>query len=213
LRQEKNTITLKLNLGCGLVAPDEWINIDGSINARLAKFPFVRYFLFKINLISKKLYEIPWHKNIVIRDLRKKLPFKDDSVAFIYSSHLLEHLKKDEGMRLIKECFRVLKKEAIIRIAIPDLYLLAKNYVKEIESNLKNHYPNDYLISEKFLKNLFEGKKRHRHLWMYDYKSLRYLLTKTGFRKTEKKNFRESNIEKIEKVETRKNSLFMEAIK
>ena len=72
--------TTKLNLGCGLTAPKNWINIDSSMNARLAKFPLVRYILFKIGLLSKQLYEIPWPKNIVIRDLRKKLPFKENLV-------------------------------------------------------------------------------------------------------------------------------------
>jgi len=49
------------------------------------------------------------------------LPFPDESVDYLYSSHLLEHLSKEDANKLLKEAYRVLKKGGVIRICVPDL--------------------------------------------------------------------------------------------
>ncbi len=51
----------------------------------------------------------------------------------VYHSHVLEHFMKDKGEYFIKECFRVLKPGGIIRIAIPDLEQLARQYLNSLE--------------------------------------------------------------------------------
>ncbi|TKY91819.1 MAG: class I SAM-dependent methyltransferase, partial [Candidatus Methanomarinus sp.] len=108
----------KLNLGSGTECLDDWINIDNSFNARLAKSPRLRYLLFKLNFLSKKHYDVDWadhiHK-IMIHDVSKKLPFDNESIDYIYSSHLIEHLNKEVGEKLLQECFRVLKKGGLFR--------------------------------------------------------------------------------------------------
>ena len=108
----------KLNLGSGASCSDDWINMDNSLNARLAKHPWLRYLLFRIGILPKKYYEIPWFehiKSIIVRDARKKLPFADNSIDFIYSSHFIEHLSKAEAEKLLWECLRVLKRKGVRR--------------------------------------------------------------------------------------------------
>jgi len=108
MKEKRENSLLKLNIGCGLIAPDDWVNIDSSWNARLAKWPIARRILGKLRLLPIHLIEIPWPKNITIFDVRKELPYPDDSVRFIYTSHLLEHLSRIEARKLLKECYRVL---------------------------------------------------------------------------------------------------------
>src|SRR5713226_6355273 len=96
---------IRLNLGCGLQAPSGWINVDGSWNARLAKYPLLRRALFWFRLLPADKVEIPWSPSIVTHDVRKRLPFSDGSVAAVYASHVLEHLYREEGQRLVAEAF------------------------------------------------------------------------------------------------------------
>jgi len=123
--------TVRLNLGCGLLAAPGWINIDGSWNARLAKHPFLRRTLAKLGILSREKSEIPWASTIFIHNIRKPLPFPDNCASAIYASHVLEHLYFEEGRQLIQESFRVLCGEGILRIVVPDLHTIVREYLGE----------------------------------------------------------------------------------
>lgn len=57
----------------------------------------------------------------------------DESCDLVYHSHVLEHFGKQEGKRFIGECFRVLKPGGIIRLAVPDLEGLVRQYLSMLE--------------------------------------------------------------------------------
>jgi predicted SAM-dependent methyltransferase len=105
LNKAKNELK-RLNLGCGLNAPSGWINIDASFTARLSKWRRVYAAVCKIMRIDP----VPWPKNIKILDVRKGLPFPENSVQAIFSSHLLEHMSFEDANFVINECYRVLCK-------------------------------------------------------------------------------------------------------
>jgi len=209
----------KVNLGCGTTVLEDWINIDGSFNAYISKFPLIRNFLFKIGLIPSDIYDITWPHNIIVRDVRKKFPFKDDSIDYIYSSHLIEHLTKDQANKMLEECFRVLKIGGLIRIATPDLEILTRKYIDDLENKI-SHCP-----SEKFLDILgvFQNKEssllikifdHSQHKWIYDYNSIYILLDSIGFSKIEKKSYQEGQMPNIEFLDNRPDqSLYVEAVK
>jgi predicted SAM-dependent methyltransferase len=48
------------------------------------------------------------------------LPFADDTFSFAFSEHFFEHLFLDEACELLKECFRVLRVRACLRVVVPD---------------------------------------------------------------------------------------------
>ena len=218
----------KVNLGCGTTCLDDWINIESSFNARLAKYPQLRYLLFKVGILPTKYYETPWSEHIqkiMIRDVREKLPFNDCSVDFVYSSHLIEHLRKDEAKEVLEECFRILKSGGLVRLSIPDLELMARNYIKEIEDIRTNKGIRDYLPSENFLDTLDIGVERSktpfilesflsRHKWMYDQFSLTALLTSSGFVDIKKRTYKVGFMPDIELLDNRpEHSLYFEARK
>jgi predicted SAM-dependent methyltransferase len=96
-----------LNLGCGQQYHNDWTNID--------------------------FYKSP---NIIDHNLLKGIPFIDNEFDVVYHSHLLEHFSKSDGEKFIKECFRVLKPGGIIRIAVPDLEEIVKNYFVNLKGAL-----------------------------------------------------------------------------
>ncbi|MCG2737892.1 MAG: methyltransferase domain-containing protein [Candidatus Methanoperedenaceae archaeon] len=218
----------KVNLGSGTTCLEDWINIESSFNAKLAKYPRLRYLLFKIGILPKKYYEIPWSEHIhkiMIHDVRKKLPFNDDSIDFIYSSHLIEHLRKDECEKMLGECFRILKKGGLIRLSTPDLELTARNYIKEIDDIQNDNGKSNYLPSENFLDildiNIEKSKTPFilksfvsRHKWIYDRESLTALLKSCGFTEILKKSFKVGEMPNIEFLDNRpEHSLYIEARK
>lgn len=64
------------------------------------------------------------------------LPFKNNSIDYIFSEHFFEHLFLDEALSLFKECHRVLKPKGVIRTCVPDADL------RIYESPEPTGYPN-----------------------------------------------------------------------
>jgi SAM-dependent methyltransferase len=116
---------MKLNLGCGAHVPEGWLNVDYSLGARVVKIPFFRRFNRAV-----KLFSTEWDSRIYLHDLTTKFPWGDGSCDFVYSSHTLEHLSKEEGRRFLEECHRVLRSEGVIRIVVPDLQYQIGEYVE-----------------------------------------------------------------------------------
>ena len=94
-----------LNLGCGNRYIENWTNIDYSSTS----------------------------KNVISCDLKRGIPFDENTFDFVYNSHVLEHFSKEEAPEFIFECWRVLKPGGIVRIVVPDLFLLVKKYIESYE--------------------------------------------------------------------------------
>jgi len=50
-------------------------------------------------------------------------PFRASWYDEIMASHVLEHFTRDDGVRFLEECKRILKKGAVLHLAVPDLDL------------------------------------------------------------------------------------------
>lgn len=64
-------------------------------------------------------------------NLAKGIPFKNNSVAKIYSSHFFEHLAPDEASCCMKECIRVLTSGGEFSIAVPDARYYIDAYINQ----------------------------------------------------------------------------------
>lgn len=208
-----------LQLGCGLYAPQEWTNVDGSLNAWLAQRPLLKKLAAASRLISRSQLDIPWPTNIHITDARKPLPWPAEAFDAVYSSHFLEHLYRDEAQRLLRECFRVLKPGAPCRMLVPDLRTFVDEYVKDCANGKdagqttagadparrlcerllmhEPHAPKGGLLHRLY----YVLGDFHPHKWMYDEPSLVLMMSEAGFEGSRRRSFLDSEVPMLDKVE------------
>lgn len=205
----------KLHLGCGLVTPATWLNVDGSLNARLGKYPFVRSVAKAVGLTDSKAQ---FDKSVYGHDLRKPLPWSAASFSGIYASHLFEHMYVDEVQRLMKECLRVLEPGGALRVVVPDLAVLIQGYVTGkfptwTQDHIKDAPRADMFITGilmrdpaapagGLLKRVYQSMfDFHSHKWMYDGASMTQRFIDAGFKDVRVMGYGESRIDGILDVE------------
>lgn len=219
-----------LHIGCGLIAPEGWINCDASWNARLAKVPGLRLLLANVGLISRGAAEVPWPRNIQVWDVRRGLPHKDNSVSGIYTSHFLEHLSGKEAPAFLRESHRALVPGGVIRLVVPGLEVMGRRYC-EREAQAP---PGDPAPAKEFLESLgvFRSDQRAKapwplriyrrlnpldlHQWLYDETSLRKCLRDVGFTDICRRGYLESrlpHVAEVEREERFNDALCLEAVK
>jgi predicted SAM-dependent methyltransferase len=133
---------------------------------------------------------LPNHKDVIFLDAREELPFESDSLDYIFCEHMIEHISYHDGLIMLSECFRVLKKNGKIRIATPNLKVFLDLF-SEKKSDDQNQYMEWILknwlnrqgINEKNpVFNLNLVMHAWGHEFIYDDKTLMELLTKANFR-------------------------------
>lgn len=117
-----------LNLGCGpkYIKAEEWLNADMiSIGEDVVKCNFLN-----------------------------GIPFETNNFDLVYHSHVLEHFAKNDGEKFIEECYRILKPGAILRIALPNLEVIAKEYLRNLEKanlgELNANFDYDWIMLEMY---------------------------------------------------------------
>lgn len=112
-----------------------------------------------------------------------RIPCAADSVAAVYSSHMIEHLDRREARAFLTEVRRVLRVGGVVRIAAPDLFRLVSDYLASGDADgfvAGSHMGLDRPAGLRaWLKWTLVGPRHH--LWMYDGDSLTRLLRETGF--------------------------------
>jgi predicted SAM-dependent methyltransferase len=101
-----------------------------------------------------------------------KLPYDDDSCDLLYASHLLEYFDRDEAAHVLKEWRRVLKKDGILRLAVPNFAVLTGLY-DQGEITL------DQVLGPLYGK--FNDPAIY-HKTTYDFLSIQRILVDAGFR-------------------------------
>ena len=180
-------MSLKINIGCGDKPTKGWCNYDNSWSVRLAKYKLTTYIFWNLGVLSEAQYKfISFVKNtnIIWANATKYIPEVDSSVDVVYSSHMLEHIERDEVLLFLKEVSRILKHGGIIRLGVPDLKCQIENY---LENGDANKFVENTLLTRKkpttlgaMVKYLIIGDRNHQ--WMYDGKSLCKLLYELGFK-------------------------------
>ena len=72
----------------------------------------------------------------IFLDVRNKLNVKSNSIEYIYSCHLVEHLDHEELIAHLQECHRILKKNAVLRLGIPIFEKVFHAYCNQDDSRL-----------------------------------------------------------------------------
>jgi len=94
-----------LNLGCGYRFHPDWTNVDF----------------------------VSTGEGVIAHNLREGIPFLDSSFDVIYHSHVLEHFSKKEAELFVRECYRVLRPQGVLRVVVPDLEQIVRIYLTALE--------------------------------------------------------------------------------
>jgi predicted SAM-dependent methyltransferase len=174
---------LRLNLGSGKAKLLDWINIDLIPSADLV-----------------------W-------DIRRGLPFKTGTVDLIYNEHFLEHLTYDQAGSFLKECWRCLKDDGVLRIATPDLDHVIRKYCSDWKNQDWLTWPEYQFISTRgMMLNVSFRWWGHQHL--YNEEDLRTCLIRASFKNVIRCEWNQSTRLELKGLETRKDSvLIVEASK
>lgn len=150
---ENNGNKIKLHLGCGERFIPGFIHIDAR------KFSHIDY----------------------VTSVDKLEMFEDNSVDLIYACHLLEHFRRNQTQDVLKEWFRVLKPNGILRLAVPDFEKLIEVYLKYNDLKLvlgplvgKQDYP------------------ENTHYVVFDFPTLSKILKEVGFKKVDRYNWQDT---------------------
>ena len=207
---------LRLNLGCGLQAPDGWVNVDRSPSLTLDRMPAVKKALRSVNVLRDE-HMVSWPRNIRRHDVTKPLPYATDSVSAIYSSHMLEHLYHDQALALLRECQRVLRPGCILRLALPDAEEFARKLVSASQAEAEAGLAFTTALAMAPLK---APNRRQRlvsrfasapHRWQPTTGLVLSMLREAGFVKAERRDYLLGDLPGLREVENRAESLFVEA--
>ncbi|HEY1802024.1 MAG TPA: methyltransferase domain-containing protein [Terriglobales bacterium] len=196
-------VFLGVNIGCGTSVADGWYNIDNSPTIWLSRIPVLR-----------SLFRVPaWPKSVHRHDVLKGLPFGNETVDCIYSSHTFEHFTYAQSLFLTKECLRVLKPSGILRIVVPDLKQLVQDYLSDPDSTASHRFIERLSLSHTWQDLVHRGA---HHQQMFDGRSLLGMLDEAGFENAQLSNFSESrimNLAGLELAQRRHESIYVEAYK
>jgi len=201
---------MRLNLGCGHVQPEHWVNVDGSNRAWLAShLPRIDRALVRAGLLQ----ETDFTSRTVWANLLKSFTWADASVDAIYMGEILEHFTKSEGEHVLRECRRILKPGGRIRIRVPNHSEFWRQYLRDYDV-IRASPRSDWSVShsrwtQMYFDTVCVTRPRpwqsmgHFHKWMYDDVTLILALETAGFRDVEPRCFHDSDIPGIEAVEMR----------
>ena len=201
---------VKVNLGCGLAVTSGWVNIDGSLNALISSLPPPLHRLAYLLTGANRYYSEDEYCRLlrdhffIHHDLSHSIPLFDEVADYIYSSHFLEHLFRQDGKKLLEESFRALKPGGTIRIVVPDLaYALSLYSAGEKQKMLLDNF---------FVED--DDSYYARHKYMYDFAMLEDALKNAGFQNIRRCEFRKGQTPDLDKLDNRPDeSLYVEAIR
>jgi predicted SAM-dependent methyltransferase len=150
-------------------------------------------------------------EGIITCDLSRFLPVRTGSVRFIFCEHFLEHLPRESGLRLLRECHRVLSPAGVLRVSTPSLRRLVDNYM---QAKITEWASVGWLPASPCAM-MNEGLRLWGHEFVYDAEELQRILREAGFRRLAPEGWRESRHEDLRSLETRpyRGDLIYEAMK
>lgn len=210
----------RINVGCGDTPTPNWMNFDNSPSIRLAPFPKIVTLLNKIGIIresQKRYIDFLANASIQWADATKHIPLSDNSVDVVYTSHMVEHLSKQQAISFFKESQRVLVPGGILRIVVPDISKLIQEYHKTKDADL---LVQRLLFVDGKEKKFFERLQyliwgNRLHQWMYDGSSLKQLLLLANFQDVIVLDAGQTNIkcdEHLNLYERSEDSVYVEAM-
>jgi predicted SAM-dependent methyltransferase len=187
---------LLVQVGCGPYGRDGWVNID----------------CFPRETVN------------CLYDVRKDLPFDDESVKGIFCEHVFEHLDYSQSSpTFLAECYRCLAPGGVLRIIVPDAgkYLHAYTAggfaafvpMRQLTDRRDPWLRQTYGTPMELVNAVFHQGTEH-HVG-YDAETLEYVLRQAGFTRVTQQSFGRSHdpIMCLDREERASESLYMEAVR
>jgi SAM-dependent methyltransferase len=174
-------MSLYVQYGCGLSAPDGWKNFDASPTLRLQKIPL-------IGILARKKTNFP--RAVLYGDIIKGLPgIGAGSCDAVYCSHVLEHLSLKDFYTALMNSYSILKQGGVFRCVLPDLEWAVQQYLSEKQNNVAEasiHFMQNTLLGTEERPGSIKDKVidmfgNSNHLWMWDKDSLHQAFVNAGF--------------------------------
>lgn len=118
-------------------------------------------------------FDIRQNVNADIVGNAKQLPFVNEEFDEVYSRFFLEHLSRKDARIVLKEMFRVLKKNGCLEIIVPNLKYFCKLFIEE--TGQKKQWALNKIYG-------FENYLEDHHFFGYDFEVLKIFLEETGFK-------------------------------
>jgi predicted SAM-dependent methyltransferase len=170
----------KLQLGSGAGKLDGWLNSD------IKKHDF-DYFQLDIT--------------------QERFPFNNQSFDYIFTEHMIEHVKFEHGVNMLRESYRILKKGGKIRLVTPDINFLINIYLNPNKSIHKRYLKWMWKESTPWAPSpdpifLFNNYVRDwGHTFIYDKKILIECMKKIGFKKIKQYRVSKSEDKNLKSLE------------
>ena len=173
------TATTYVQYGCGLSAPQGWLNFDASPTLRVQRLPLAGF----LRVPGGPVFPA----NVRYGDIVKGLPVEASSCRAVYCSHVLEHLSLNDFRAALVNTRAVLAAGGIFRLVVPDLRTVAQRYVEDPSDTAASRFMTETFlgVAERprgvggFLRSWLGNS---HHLWMWDYPSLSRELATAGFK-------------------------------
>lgn len=189
-----------VQFGSGWSAPPEWRNFDASPTLRFERLPLIGH------LYTKNEHRFP--SNVEYGDIVKGLPVPRGSCNAVYCSHVLEHLSLADFRTALRNALEMLRPGGIFRLVVPDLEYLTRRYIEDPSSEaslmfMRNSYLGHETRARGLMGALTAWLGNSKHLWMWDYKSMKPELEKAGFAEVRRASIGDSSEPMFERVEDR----------
>lgn len=162
--------TTKVHLGCGPHVLPGWANLD-----------------------------LDGPPGTVRVDLAHRLPFADRSVELVFSEHFIEHVTRERGVKILRECVRILRPGGVLRISTPDLRVLVEEYL----AGRTGEWAADGWAPRSPCALLNEGLRLWGHRFVWDEPELVGVLGQAGFSRIIRVGWRESRHPELRGLECR----------
>lgn len=177
---------LCLNIGCGPNVLRGWVNLD---------------------IARGEEIDVVW-------DLRRGLPFPNESCSAVFGEHVIEHLSKEDAEQLARDCHRVLQPGGVLRLSTPDAGLYLRSYAGDRQFL---RHPSFTRLEETLMDRINHMMREDgQHLWAYDAESLFLLLNKAGFSSAARQEFGRSVHSLMRSIDSEGRafeSLYVDAVK
>lgn len=155
----------------------------------------------------------PGCDGVFFLDATQPFPFAEKSFDYVYSEHMIEHVGRREAQFMLHECRRVMKPGGTIRVATPDLEVLAglysgggngdgQYYIRWVTEKLARNptaYQPGFVINQAFY--------NWGHQFLYDQELLSGALSNAGFRDIRRRAMGDSEDEHLRQIETHGKSI------